>query len=41
MPGLQSMAGWWWYMLATMTYPFLVPMLVTMGMTSLLPLEIL
>ena len=41
MPGLWGMAGWWWYMLATVAYPFLMPILITMGMTSLIPLEIL
>ena len=41
MPGLWGMAGWWWYVPATVAYPFLVPMLVTMGMASLVPLEIL
>jgi hypothetical protein len=41
MPGLWGTAGWWWYVPATVAYPFLVPMLVTLGMASLLPLEIL
>ncbi|KAL3815382.1 hypothetical protein ACHAXA_010987 [Cyclostephanos tholiformis] len=41
MPGLWGMAGWWWYVPATVAYPFLVPMLVAMGMASLVPLEIL
>jgi len=41
MPGLWGAAGWWWYVPATVAYPFLVPMLVTLGMASLLPLEIL
>ncbi len=41
MPGLWGMAGWWWYAPATIAYPFLVPTLVTMGMASLVPLEIL
>ena len=41
MPGLWGMAGWWWYVPATVAYPFLVPMLVTMGTASLVPLEIL
>ena len=40
MPGLWGMAGWWWYVPATVAYPFLVPMLVTMGTASLVPLEI-
>ena len=35
------MAGWWWYVPATVAYPFLVPMLVALGMASLVPLEIL
>jgi hypothetical protein len=37
MPRLWGMVGWWWYVPATVAYPFLVPMLVTMGMTSLVP----
>eukprot|EP00584_Thalassiosira_punctigera_P003609 CAMPEP_0172534254 /NCGR_PEP_ID=MMETSP1067-20121228/6685_1 /TAXON_ID=265564 ORGANISM="Thalassiosira punctigera, Strain Tpunct2005C2" /NCGR_SAMPLE_ID=MMETSP1067 /ASSEMBLY_ACC=CAM_ASM_000444 /LENGTH=659 /DNA_ID=CAMNT_0013319027 /DNA_START=26 /DNA_END=2002 /DNA_ORIENTATION=+ len=41
MPGVWGMAGWWWYVPATVAYPFLVPMLVTLGMASLVPLEIL
>lgn len=41
MPGLWGMAGWWWYVPATVAYPFLVPMLVALGMASLVPLEIL
>jgi hypothetical protein len=41
MPGLWGMAGWWWYVPATVAYPFLVPMLVALGMCSLVPLEIL
>ena len=41
MPGVWGMAGWWWYVPATVAYPFLVPMLVAMGMASLVPLEIL
>ena len=41
MPGLWGMAGWWWYVPAAVAYPFLVPMLVTLGMASLAPLEIL
>ena len=41
MPGVWGMAGWWWYVPATVAYPFLVPMLVTLGMCSLVPLEIL
>lgn len=35
------MAGWWWYVPATVAYPFLVPALVALGMASLVPLEIL
>lgn len=41
MPGVWGMAGWFWYVPATVAYPFLVPMLVTLGMASLVPLEIL
>eukprot|EP00574_Skeletonema_japonicum_P005192 CAMPEP_0201717876 /NCGR_PEP_ID=MMETSP0593-20130828/3538_1 /ASSEMBLY_ACC=CAM_ASM_000672 /TAXON_ID=267983 /ORGANISM="Skeletonema japonicum, Strain CCMP2506" /LENGTH=622 /DNA_ID=CAMNT_0048208051 /DNA_START=46 /DNA_END=1914 /DNA_ORIENTATION=- len=41
MPGLWGMAGWWWYVPATVAYPFLVPTLVGLGMCSLVPLEIL
>lgn len=41
MPGVWGMAGWWWYVPATVAYPFLVPMLVALGMCSLVPLEIL
>ena len=41
MPGVWGMAGWWWYVPATVAYPMLVPMLVTLGMASLVPLEIL
>jgi len=41
MPGVWGMAGWWWYVPATVAYPFLVPMLVGLGMCSLVPLEIL
>lgn len=41
MPGVWGMAGWWWYVPATVAYPFLVPMLVAFGMCSLVPLEIL
>lgn len=41
MPGIWGMAGWFWYVPATVAYPFLVPMLVTLGMASLVPLEIL
>jgi hypothetical protein len=41
MPGLWGMAGWWWYVPATVAYPFLVPTLVALGMCSLVPLEIL
>ena len=41
MPGVWGMAGWWWYVPATVAYPFLVPMLVALGMASLVPLEIL
>eukprot|EP00579_Thalassiosira_antarctica_P016448 CAMPEP_0201930192 /NCGR_PEP_ID=MMETSP0903-20130614/24663_1 /ASSEMBLY_ACC=CAM_ASM_000552 /TAXON_ID=420261 /ORGANISM="Thalassiosira antarctica, Strain CCMP982" /LENGTH=653 /DNA_ID=CAMNT_0048469201 /DNA_START=10 /DNA_END=1971 /DNA_ORIENTATION=+ len=41
MPGMWGMAGWWWYVPATVAYPFLVPMLVALGMCSLVPLEIL
>ena len=41
MPGLWGMAGWWWYVPATVAYPFLVPILVGLGMCSLVPLEIL
>jgi hypothetical protein len=41
MPGLWGLAGWWWYVPATVAYPFLVPMLVALGMCSLVPLEIL
>ena len=37
MPRLWGMAGWWWYVPATVAYPFLMPMLVTMGMASLVP----
>ena len=37
MPRLWGMVGWWWYVPATVAYPFLVPMLVTMGMASLVP----
>eukprot|EP00571_Detonula_confervacea_P013800 CAMPEP_0172300624 /NCGR_PEP_ID=MMETSP1058-20130122/2661_1 /TAXON_ID=83371 /ORGANISM="Detonula confervacea, Strain CCMP 353" /LENGTH=673 /DNA_ID=CAMNT_0013010447 /DNA_START=13 /DNA_END=2034 /DNA_ORIENTATION=+ len=41
MPGVWGLAGWWWYVPATVAYPFLVPMLVALGMCSLVPLEIL
>jgi len=41
MPGVWGLAGWWWYVPATVAYPFLVPLLVGLGMASLVPLEIL
>lgn len=41
MPGVWGVAGWWWYVPATVAYPFLVPVLVALGMASLVPLEIL
>jgi hypothetical protein len=41
MPRLWGMAGWWWYVPATLAYSLLVSMHVTMGMASLLLLEIL
>ena len=41
MPGLWGAVGWWWYVPATVAYPFLIPLLVTFGLASLLPLEIL
>lgn len=41
MPGLWGLAGWWWYVPATVAYPFLVPVLVALGMCSLVPLEVL
>ena len=41
MPGLWGAVGWWWYVPATVAYPFLIPLLVGFGLASLLPLEIL
>ena len=41
MPGLWGSVGWFWYVPATVAYPFLIPLLVGFGLASLLPLEIL
>mmetsp|Transcript_6910 Transcript_6910/g.8514 ORF Transcript_6910/g.8514 Transcript_6910/m.8514 type:complete len:613 (+) Transcript_6910:260-2098(+) len=40
-PGLLGAYGWFWYVPATVAYPFLVPLLVGYGMVSLVPLHIL
>jgi len=41
MPGIWGVAGWFWWVPATVAYPLLIPLLVTYGMVSLVPLEIL
>lgn len=40
-PGIWGAMGWWWYVPITVAYPIVVPLLVTFGLASLLPLEML
>jgi len=40
-PGIWGAYGWFWYVPATVAYPFLVPILVGFGLASLVPLQVL
>eukprot|EP00957_Ditylum_brightwellii_P008191 619891-Ditylum_brightwellii.AAC.1 len=39
-PGIWGAYGWFWYVPATVAYPFLVPILVGFGLASLVPLQV-